>query len=351
LFNIKDTAAILVTTLALAACGGGGGSSTSGSTTPTNGSTGTTTPTAPVSTIVTSVPTATYAANSTEATLYAQLNALRLAAGSGLLAQNSALDTSSKAHANYVSLNGLLDPSFHIETAGQPGFTGASPSARATAAGYSAGADEVGYTAFVAGGNINSVNFWADSVYHISVVLGNLHDVGFGCEDAPLPNNTTGQPITQSVCVSDFGNQAGIAGQIPLPYTVLAYPYSGQTGVPTGFSNQEENPVPAPDLNGVGQPVLVNLNDTVASVSQFTLTTVGGTAVPARILVASSSVTGTGLTVDANMSSEGMSTYAVLLPTSALTANTTYTVTFTGMGTANTAKTYTLSWSFTTGDF
>ena len=344
----KLTAISVLVTFTLAGCGGGSGSAgtpVTGVTTSTGGGSGSTTS----ATLVTSVPPATYTANSANATIYQELNTLRSGIGSGLLTQNAALDQSSVAHLQYLQKNGIADPSFHIETQGQTGFTGADPSTRAAAAGYTASLiGEVGYAALVANGNLASVNSWSDSVYHIVAILGNQRDVGVACSDAPLPDNTTGQPVTQSICVSDFGIQSTAQGQLPTSGTVLAYPYNNQTNVPTGFKNQSESPIPAPDLDGVGQPIVVNLNDTVSDVKTFTITTAAGAAVQARIMVASASVTGNGLTVDANMASEGMSGFVVLLPTSTLQPNTQYNVSFAAVGTTFSGA-YTKTWSFTTG--
>lgn len=111
----------------LAACGGGG-----------------TDPAAPVtpppvsnvqpSTIVTSVPTATYAAGSEELAAFNLLNAERQRCGFGLLAQNTKLDQSSRAHASWLIANNFDG---HIEDSNVPNFfTGVTPDDRANAAGY-----------------------------------------------------------------------------------------------------------------------------------------------------------------------------------------------------------------------
>ena len=330
--------AMIMASVMVTACGGGGGSSSS----PAMGNSGSTA-NSPVSTIVTSVPAATYPASSYAAAIYTQLNSFRSNVGSGLLTQNTDLDTASAAHLNYLALNGVVDPSFHIEAGGQAGFTGVDPQTRALVAGYLGQAGEVGYSQLQAGAETNCVMAWADSVYHMAAILGSQRDVGVAAGDNTLVSNPS---ITAATCVSDYGIQSGATGQYPAPGAVLAYPFNGQTGVPTSFNNQAEEPIPVSDLNGVGQPVGVNLNSPVFTVNSFTLTN-AGTAVPSRIL-ANSSVIGTGVVTDSNVEPG----YAYLVPISVLLPNTTYSVTFTAIVSATSttpAVSYAKTWTFTTG--
>jgi len=341
---------ILAICVSLVGCGGGGSSNTgpsggtssgnSGSGTNTGGSTGTGTGTGnSSSTIVTSVPAATYTANSANATIYAQMNTIRLAIGAGLLTENADLDKSAAAHLNYLALNGIADPSFHVEASGQTGFTGVNPSDRMTVAGYSFSmSGESGFSALTAGAaQAQCVNSWADSVYHVQTLLVGYRDVGVAAGDNALVSSPS---ITASTCVVDLGVQLNVQPQYPASGVVLTYPYNGQTGVATSFNNQDESPTPVPDLNGVGQPITVNLSAAVSSVTTFTLTAAGAT-VPTRIL-APSGTTGPGVVIDGNINVN----FVTLVPISALSANTTYTVTFSGV--AN-GTPMTRTWSFTTG--
>jgi uncharacterized protein YkwD len=339
----------LVIGVALTGCGGGGSSNTSdgggmtsgntGSGTNSVGSTGTGTETG-TSTIVTSVPPATYTANGDNAIIYAQMNTIRLAIGSGLLAENVDLDKSATAHLNYLALNGIADPSFHVETSGQAGFTGVNPSDRMTAAGYNySTTGETGYSALVASAAVTGcVNGWADSVYHVEALLVGYRDVGVAAGDNALASSPS---ITVSTCVVDLGVQANAQPQYPASGVLLAYPYSDQTGVATSFNNQSEIPTPVPDLTGVGQPITVNLSAAVNSISVFTLTAAGGIVVPTRIL-APAGTSGLGVVIDGNINAN----FATLVPTSALSPNTTYTVKFNGVANGTTMSG---SWSFTTG--
>ena len=338
----------LIICSSLIACGGGGSSSSSasggttggnsGGGTNTGASTGTGTKNS-TSTIVSSVPAATYTANSANATIYAQMNTIRLAIGAGLLTENADLDKSAAAHLNYLALNGIADPSFHVETSGQTGFTGVNPSDRMAAAGYSFSlAGESGFSALAAGAvQTQCVSSWADSVYHVEALLVGYRDVGVAAGDNALVSSPS---ITASTCVADLGVQLNVQPQYPASGVILTYPYNGQTGVATSFNNLEEVPTPVPDLNGVGQPITVNLSAAVSSVATFTLTA-GGATVPTRIL-APTGTTGPGVVIDGNINAN----FVTLVPISALAANTTYTVTFNGLanGTAMASV-----WSFTTG--
>ena len=110
---------------ALAACGGGGGDAA-----PAPTSTPTPAPPAPVpappsstpvpappppavgtnGTLQTSVPPANYA-DARRRAAFAELNAARLGAGAGLVAQSAPLDTSASDHAAYLTTNGFASAS------------------------------------------------------------------------------------------------------------------------------------------------------------------------------------------------------------------------------------------------
>ena len=99
-----------------------------------------------------------------------------------------------------------------------------------------------------------------------------------------------------------------------------------------------------------GAPIMLLVNAASAgdilTVSSFSLTASGGVNVPARIILPSAALTGSiaGATADVNNTlGAGV---AFLLPLTALSANTTYTVTFNG---ARDGKPLSKTWSFTTG--
>lgn len=125
----------LVSVALLVACGGGGGGGTASTPTPNPTPTPTPTPTPVVvtSNIVTSVSTPTYAPVSEELAAFNLLNAERLRCGFGLLAQNPALDTAARGHADWLLINNYTG---HYQIAGTTGFTGLTPDDRLVAAGY-----------------------------------------------------------------------------------------------------------------------------------------------------------------------------------------------------------------------
>lgn len=342
-FPSLPSATALLACLLLAACGGGGG-----------GAAPAPTPVASLSyqALVTSVSPFTYTNPSDNLTIATNLNTLRQNTGVGLLAQNSALDTAAKNHADYLVTNSLVNGTYlntnfsgtlgaHYEDqATYPtGFTGATPQARATAAGYAGSVVEV--ASFGAATGADCLTSFEDSVYHLADILSAAIDVG-----VDFANGGAG------VCMIELGTPSTTAGQLPASGTVTVYPYDTENSVPPTFYNQAENPVPAPDLLKAGHPVAVSLyslggyTSLAASdivLNTFTLTQ-GATTITARILDSSAiTTTGPAVTPDSNLTKPG---FIVLLPESPLSASTTYNVSFSA-----TVKSTPVSktWSFTTG--
>jgi uncharacterized protein YkwD len=338
--------------MALTACGGGGGGSApvsppppvSPPVTPPPPPAG---PTRADFALAASAPTPTYAASTSESTAFTLTSTARAGAGVGLVAQNTKLDTAAAAHVNYLALNGIAG-GLHNETVGLPGFTGATEVDRDQGVGYGTNVTEVA--------NVTSstnpadcVNELLDTVYHQNAMLESWRDVGIAYGTLPTVGGYT-------VCVMEFGTQAGAFAQFADVGTVAAYPFAGQTDVADSFMPSVEDPNPAPDLGSaqVGFPVRVSMVDygsqTAASrtytVTQFSLVDSNGTAVPAR-LIASTATVGSGVTLTADP--QGFLRFlqageVFLLPLSPLTSGTTYTATFAGTG-GTTA--YAKTWSFT----
>src|SRR4051812_38552933 len=158
----------LITTLALSGCGGGGG----GDSPPPSSPASTATP-------ASSVSAASYAAGSPQRLAYDQLNAARSRCGFGLLAQSAQLDQAAAAHGNYMSVNGDFN---HGEDPAKPGFTGATPIARAIAAGYSprASGEDLSLGGSFSGSTAaDSVRNLLAAPYHAQSLLTGFRDVGF----------------------------------------------------------------------------------------------------------------------------------------------------------------------------
>ena len=336
---------------ALVACGGGGGDAPASASTPTPSPVPTPAPTpspaptpaptptpspaptpaptptpAPASngTLVATVPAAVYS-DARRRDAFAQFNAVRLGAGAGLLAQATALDTSAQDHADYLTTNGYnTASSAHYETAGLPGYTGASPFDRMTNAGFAwRSAGEVIGDIGSSSSSSDCVGDLLDTVYHAVLMLGTYVDVGFGY----------GTGSAAGMCTIDMGSLASGAGlQIPPSGAVVAYPFGGGTVAHGTFRVSNESPrVPASLLPNAtaGVPILVGFRNKdlvaagssgTATITQFTLANSAGTAVPG-VIMGGPNVKGTNVNADSELTDFG-----VFIPSSPLAAGT-YTVT------------------------
>jgi uncharacterized protein YkwD len=306
--HTKQTLTLLSLAI-LAGCGGGGGSGTAPS--GSGGGTGGT------STIVTSVPAATYAAGSQEKAAYDYLNAERAKCGFGLLAQNAKLDTAAAAHANYIVANNAYG---HSEVAGGAGFTGTTPTARAAAAGYSAWwvGEDIAYS----GNALVNMNVLLVAPYHLNSMMEGYYDVGFGYNSGTL-NIALGVPLS-------IGKT-----QKPASGTVLTYPCSGSTILNKNFT---ETPNWSGSGTGTGgTPVgLYAPNGEALSITSASYTVVGGGIVPVSILT------------EANDPNKLLYKNTVnIIPPAPLAANTTYRVQVAGTA-AGVA--FTKDFNFTTGN-
>lgn len=332
--------------LFLTACGGGGSSTPAPVPVPVP-----TPGTATYSGTVTSVSAPTYVLPA-NTTISSVLTSIRLATNAGLLAQASTLDTAAKSHTDFLVnnqlvsngayLNTLYNGIFggHYEDPTLPGYTGKTPQARATAAGYTGTVTEL--ISFGSTSAATCLSTLEDSVYHLGQIISPFVDVGIAV------NAGNGAGL---VCAIELGISSTTLGQLPAAGNVVIYPYDQQNQVEPTFYNQAEAPVPAADLAVAGHPVVVSLYSLALPTlvgSDIVIGTFGmtqaGTSVPTRVLtVAGVTSTGPAVTVDGNLANAGN---VFLLPLAPLMANTTYQVTF-----AATVKGIAISktWSFTTG--
>ena len=329
----------LTAATALTACGGGGGDSSSPAPVPAPGpAVGTN------GTLIAGVNPATYA-DSRRVNAFNQLNAVRLGAGAGLLAESAALDASASDHASYLTQNGFDSAaSVHLETAGLPGFTDTNPFLRMKDQGYNyVYATEVIGDIGSTSATSDCVGDLLDTVYHAASMLSRVTDVGiaFG----------TGSAV--GMCTIDMASPlaGGASRQIPPSGAVVAYPYGGSTVAHGTFHVSAESPrvsktlLPGADA---GTPVLVGFRnqDLVAggtvTITQFSIATTDGAALPA-VIVAGPGVSGTGVNSDSELDSDPG--FAVLVPTSPL-APGTYRVTLQATISGGQALNLT-SWSFT----
>jgi hypothetical protein len=305
--------------------------------------------------------------------LAAQLNTIRQYSGAGLVAENTALDTAASNHANYLVVNNLtanasylsqavsgVSPSIlggHYEAPNTTDATGIDPATRAYNAGYAGSASSVGELLSIGASSATSCGASIEnSVYHLIELISPFTDIGLSYN----AGNGGG-----AVCDIELGVAAS-GSQLPSAGNYVFYPGTAQSGVPPAFDNQAEAPVPAPDITSLaGHPIVFSLyNQTNTTLSpanivlqHFTLTytdpsTGSQDPVSARVLT-QSGVNTAGVTspttpaTDGNIPAPGM---LVLLPTSPLLPNTTYTVTFAAtINTTTPATTVNQTWSFTTG--
>lgn len=334
---------IVIAAAVLAACGGGGGGDTTSTTT-------TGTPTAIVPSVTTagnlalSVPAPTYAAGSVELSMFNQLNDARLNGGFGMLAQNTKLDQAATNHANYLITNfynsatNILDSAIlavdpatgllngHIEKAGNPGFTGVKPADRVKAAGYNSPISQE----VVSFGNMepfynDCVGQFLTSVFHRTALLSTYTtEVGMSVVGT-VPNTST------SIC--DIEPSTLVAsGGIPATGWVGLYPYPKQTGLALAMTGEYPDPVPSSPIKGNPVSIAVEINNTLV-VNTFVLSDSKGTPVPVKLLT------------NADFPAYLQKNTAYIVPTSALVAATTYTVSFAG---TNNGVALSRTWNFTT---
>ncbi|MCW5258308.1 CAP domain-containing protein [Verminephrobacter aporrectodeae subsp. tuberculatae] len=274
------------------------------------------------STIVTSVPAATYVANSSEALAYETLNAERLQCGFGLLAQDIRLDQAAIGHLNYLAKNNVIG---HFQKPGNAGFTGAELGDRAAAAGYDR--KQVGET-------LSTVPFTEDADYAVRLILSAPYHALvalYGLRDVGLSWGSTAVGIRTLEVV--FGLPENIAWQDA--GKVLTYPCEGSAGVLAARGTEVPTPFPA-EANAVwGQPILVNGAGDLR-VAAASITGPGGS-------VAIKAFYGDGQTTDPNAwCKAGL---ACIIPV-ALATNTTYTATVSG---TNAGAEFRSTFSFRTG--
>jgi uncharacterized protein YkwD len=301
-------------TVLVVACGGGGSSGGS-----------TTAPTSNPSTIVASVPAANYAAGSQEKAAYDYLNAERAKCGFGLLAQNAKLDTAAAAHANYIVANNAYG---HGETVGATGFTGTTPAARATAAGYSAWWVGEGVSYMPTG--LSSIKALLGAPYHLNGVIYGAQDVGVGYKIDTRIGFFNTLVVNPGVALSVGKPQTPSAG------TVLTYPCSVSSIVDKSFT-ESINWATGVGTGYGGTPVgIYTPNGEALSITSASYTAVGGGIVPVSILT------------EANDPNKLLYKNIVnLIPPTSLVANTTYRVQVAGTA-AGVA--FTKDFNFTTGN-
>ncbi|WP_321935272.1 CAP domain-containing protein [Paraburkholderia sp. J8-2] len=309
-FSMATASAAMM--LALAACGGGGGGgsssgSSSGSTSPTTSNTQTATSA--------NVSTPQYAAGSVQLAMFQDVNTARQQCGFPAVVENTTLDTSSANHVTYMLDNGGI--ATDTEASANKGFTGVTYQDRAVSAGYPSGVgvggESAGYytTATLANAAYGQAltEGWIYGVYHSALVAEPFAQIGFG--EGQLTYNN----FPQVLAANSYSGNTPLTGNLP-----LTYPCQGTTGVPYAYGG--EVPQPPGTTNGTNWgpsiPVAGNVGDTV-TLTSGTLTDTSGHVITMKLLDSTSDTNGL------------LPKYrAVAYSLTALTPNTTYSVSITG---------------------
>lgn len=246
------------------------------------------------------------------------VNTIRVQAGLPPVQLDQNLTNSAQSHSFYWLFNNVASTvqglGIHQETAGLPGFSGATPSAREAAFGYSQPwiAEDITHRDGVS----PAIHDWLNSVFHrFPIVRPDLRVIGYA------------QTQVGSITMQDmeFGYTP------PGSAAPVIYPAAGQTQVPDMFvDNELPDPVPAGKPRTTGYPVTVTfaMGDT-ASMSSFTLAGPDGVPLTAYVLSPSTETENS----------------ASLLPAAPLKPATTYTAHIIG---TVAGRAYDRTWSFTT---
>lgn len=247
----------------------------------------------------------------------AAVNSARAAAGLAPVRLDSRLSASALTHSFYWLFNyfapSVVGLGIHLETRGDPGYSGVYPWTRAIAFDYPN--QRIGEDITHSGAPDTAVAQWVNSVFHrFAIMRPDLRVIGYG------------EAEVGTVSMEDM--EFGFATATPA--APVLYPGAGQTHVPTTFvDNELPDPVPAGKPRTTGYPVTVTFSaaDRV-SMHSFTLTAPGGAVLAAYVLSPS------GATENS----------ASLLPVSPLVAGAVYTARISA--TVNGAA-YVRSWTFT----
>jgi len=294
--------------LALSACGGGG-----------SGNSATSSPQFTVTD-----PNAPKATGNTATDGFNLFNYRRQQAGLAALARNSTIDIAAQGHSDYQRINNVAT---HVQELGKSGFTGVHEGDRLQAAGYVLPSGGYAYGEVISSRSdaqgINAAESLVAAIYHRFIILEPMFkEAGVGAA------TSTGGTTYFTADLAAIGLNAGLASG-----SVVVYPVSGQTNVPSSVNSDDEEPDPVPNQNTVGYPVSVNANLlSTLSVQSFTIKPHGGTAMATRLLTAGT---------DTNTPDSA----AAIVPLSTLSAATTYDVQF--IGTVD-GIAVNRSWSFTT---
>ncbi len=264
--------------------------------------------------------TADYGLTSQERVAFTALNNERMRCGFGALKQDKRLDQASSSHLNYLALNATFG---HLQTAGSPGFTGTTPSARGIAVGYGPAVTEILGFRSDAATSLQLIRGLLAGPYHALTGMGGTWDMGIGW----------GTVQGARTLVVNQGYPSGAQEQRAAG--VVTYPCQGSAGVAALGSNESPSPFPAEAAPRWGQPILVRGSASLRV--QFASLTGPTGEVPIKARY------GDGMTTDPNGFCN--SGWACIVPAE-LQPSTVYTVTVSG---TDGAEAFSRSFIFKTG--
>ncbi len=324
--------ALSALTLSLLACGGGDSGANS-----TSSAENVLTVVGPNSSVT--IPTSTYPANSAEQGGWTILQEGRVLCGFGALTQNTKLDAAALAHSRYqtsISVASGTSILTHVESIlSDRYYTGQQPWDRTTYQGYGNQVAEIleatqwdydssNPPAFptLKQRGANSMRSLMNTVYHLIGAMYEGADVGFGSDIQTYA--TSGTMLREEY---RFGSLNGYQTRtIPLGTgKLVTYPCQGSSNIPSTFVPANESPNPFPTMTSqsqtVGPPIYLkvdtgkSLKITSSSISQ------GGLLVPTLLLTNAN---------DPQRPKEIGINEAFVVPSSALSPNTSYQVSLTG---------------------
>jgi len=260
-----------------------------------------------------------------KAAALAEVNQTRQLLGLPGVTGNALLDQAAQAHADYLQTN--INGISHDETPGLSGFTGTTPGARLSTAGYLFSSMNEVISGGVASGK-QAVQGLVQAIYHrFGILAPEVAEVGIGLGTA------LGKFAN---VVIEFGATFGNIVTMPSDW-LGTYPVEGQTGVTRDFYSNTEVPDPVPSLDRVGYPVSIHADSNdILTVTSFTLTlAAGGMPLSAQLL---------SFPADGHVPPHA----AAIVPLAPLDYGTRYQASFSG---TRNGQPVNLSWTFTTATF
>jgi uncharacterized protein YkwD len=311
-----------------------------------------------------------------------RINAMRIRAGVGALAQNTLIDTAAQLHSEYQGVNFL---SGHEETPGARGFHGVRSSDRISAAGYADASDTTEVIAPIylrappRATAAQAVDGLIGAPFHRSAILRPQYaDVGVG-----LAGDTYEDYLTINFAHTPSNIQGAPDNDIVQDHLIL-WPVNGMTDMPTAMLCEDPNPIPengvgryCTDTKPAGYSASVQVNNSagrsISTIAQFEMREKGnGSLVDTKLLASSQHAADPALAILMGLpeyrvpdSHYRNGSFVAILPKAPLKRNTEYEVTFAGIVVEG--RVYSLSdpasvsgayyypqvrkiWSFTTGD-